>query len=565
MYFAAHAGADGAAGPEFSPRPQAGSPRVDAGAKHAEIPSSTIVLFARRVYLDTIGLLPTAAQVDAFVQDNSPDKRNRLVADLLADKTGYAEHWMSFWNDMLRNDYSGTGYIDGGRKQITAWLYNALYNNMPYNTFVATLIDPTPDCAGFINGIEWRGAVSASQRKEVQAAQNVTQIFLGLNFKCNSCHDSFISDWKLADSYGLAGVFADKPMEMYRCEKTTGEIAKVKFLYPQLGSIDGDAPRATKVKQLAALMTDERDGRLTRTIVNRLWARFFGTGIVEPVDEMDNRPWNADLLDWLASDLADHGYDIKRTIAMILTSRAYQMPTVGAHEAIDSKFVFRGPVVRRLSAEQFVDAISQLTGQWHGTPASGEALSLPQFALPAQWIWNIPGARQNAPPETIALKREFELPNKPTDAIVAVDADNAYELVINGKLASKGKDFTKPAILNISKFLVKGKNTFEVWATNDLMPDPKSAPSPDNPSPDNPAGFWLLASMHASDGKLIGDRYRQIVALGARMNRTSGNPLPKLARRPPQRGNLRVISPRRKSRSPIASTTPARSGRRTTS
>ena len=102
------------------------------------------------------------------------------------------------------------------------WLYNALYNNMPYDQFVRTLIDPSPGAEGFINGIIWRGAVSASQGKEVQAAQTVTQVFLGLNFKCNSCHDSFISDWKLADSYGLAGVFADKPMEMYRCEMPRG-------------------------------------------------------------------------------------------------------------------------------------------------------------------------------------------------------------------------------------------------------------------------------------------------------------------------------------------------------
>jgi mono/diheme cytochrome c family protein len=454
--------------------------------------------YARRVYLDIVGLIPTAQQVETFVNDSSPDKREKLVNSLLANNEKYAENWMSFWNDVLRNDYTGTGYIDGGRKQITAWLFKALYNNMPYDKFVASLVNPTPDCEGFINGIEWRGAVSASQRKEVQAAQNVTQIFLGLNFKCNSCHDSFISDWKLADSYGLAGVFADKPMEMYRCEKDTGQIAKIKFLYPQLGSIDESAPRTAKMKQLAALMTDKRDGRLTRTIVNRLWARFMGQGIVEPVDEMDQRPWDEDLLDWLASDFADHGYDVKRTITLILTSRAYQMPTVGMHEAIDSKYVFRGPVVRRMSAEQFVDAISEITGQWHGTPAAGEALSLPQFALPAQWIWDIPDAKEKAPPETIELKKEFELSEKPSDAIVAVDADNSYELVINGKLASRGKDFAKPAIINISKFLARGTNRFEVWATNDPMPDPKPSPSPDNP-----AGFWLLASMHDHDGNLV--------------------------------------------------------------
>jgi hypothetical protein len=82
-------------------------------------------LFARRVYLDSIGLLPTSAQVEAFLADSTTDKREKLVASLLADNQKYAEHWMSFWNDCLRNDYQGTGYIDGGRKQITGWLYRA--------------------------------------------------------------------------------------------------------------------------------------------------------------------------------------------------------------------------------------------------------------------------------------------------------------------------------------------------------------------------------------------------------------------------------------------------------
>ena len=86
-------------------------------------------LLIRRLTLDVLGELPTPAEVRAFVADQSPDKRERLVAQLLADDRRYAEHWLTFWNDLLRNDYHGTGYIDGGRKQITAWLYAALANN----------------------------------------------------------------------------------------------------------------------------------------------------------------------------------------------------------------------------------------------------------------------------------------------------------------------------------------------------------------------------------------------------------------------------------------------------
>jgi hypothetical protein len=92
--------------------------------------------FMRRLYLDVVGLLPTPEQLDIFLADPAPDKRDRLVRRVLDDRRAYAEHWLTFWNDLLRNDYQGTGYIDGGRKQITRWLYRALLDNKPYDQFV---------------------------------------------------------------------------------------------------------------------------------------------------------------------------------------------------------------------------------------------------------------------------------------------------------------------------------------------------------------------------------------------------------------------------------------------
>ena len=113
------------------------------------------------------------------------------------DKSRYADHWLSFWNDLLRNDYEGTGYIDGGRQQITPWLYDALLTNKPLGQFVRDLIEPAAGAEGFVKGIVWRGSVNASQRPPIQAAQNLAQVFLGINLKCASCHDSFVSQWKL--------------------------------------------------------------------------------------------------------------------------------------------------------------------------------------------------------------------------------------------------------------------------------------------------------------------------------------------------------------------------------
>ena len=329
--------------------------------------------FARRAYLDLIGLLPTPAELRDFESDTTTDKREKLARKLLDDRRRYTEHWLTFWNDCLRNDYTGTGYIDGGRKQITGWLQRALYDNMPYDEFVRSLVAPTTENEGFIKGIVWRGVVNASQTPPVQAAQNVSQIFLGINLKCASCHDSFISDWKLADAYGLAGIFADEPIEMHRCDKPIGQTAPLKFLYPELGSIDPQAKRDERQKQVAALLTSPQNGRFARTMVNRLWARLMGRGLVEPVDEMDNPPWNADLLDWLANDFVEQRYDVKQLLLRIVTSRAYQLPSVGVENSANSEFVFHGPSVRRMSAEQFVDAISTLTGSWQTTPATTPA------------------------------------------------------------------------------------------------------------------------------------------------------------------------------------------------
>ena len=348
--------------------------------------------FARRAYLDVLGLPPTASQLEEFLVDRLPDKRTRLVKRLLADDLNYADHWLSFWNDLLRNDYTGTGYIDGGRKQITNWLYNALLTNKPYNEFVAELVNPTPASEGFMRGIVWRGSVNASMTPQMQAAQNVSQVLMGVNLKCAACHDSFVSDWSLADAYGFAAVFADKPLEMVHCDKPTGQIATPRFIYPQLGTIDEKAPTEQRLKRLAELMTAPNNGRLPRTVVNRLWAKLIGRGLVEPLDDMEQTAWDADLLDWLAEDLVANKYNLKRTLELILTSRAYQLPAIERPaEGDKSEYVFRGPYVRRLSAEQFADAVSSLSGQWADFPSSNEfdfsaGGKVVKFKLPG-WVW----------------------------------------------------------------------------------------------------------------------------------------------------------------------------------
>lgn len=458
--------------------------------------------YARRVYLDVIGLLPSPQELDEFVADKRADKRAQLVSKLLGDRVRYATHWLTFWNDLLRNDYKGAGFIDDGRKQISSWLFSVLATNLPYDRFVAQLVDPTPESEGFINGISWRGAVNASQLPPMQAAQSIGQVFMGVNLKCASCHDSFINDYTLADAYGLAAIYATNKLEIAECDKPTGKFAKVKFLYSELGDIDGTLPKKERTKRLAEILTSKQDGRLTRTVVNRLWAKFMGRGLVEPVDEMDAPAWNPDVLDWLAEDLAANGYDLQRTMRWILTSRAYQLPAVSLGEQEEKTFAFHGPAIRRLSAEQFRDALGELTGVWYEKPAAsfdfsgGKSNRVPATA---RWIWSEAGAETKSLAETIYFRKTFTLESLPAEAFAAVACDNSFTLYVNGKQAATGKDFTKPNFVDLKPHLRAGENVIAVAAVNHT-PDnkPPAAGATPKESDANPGGLFFAARLRGA-------------------------------------------------------------------
>lgn len=319
--------------------------------------------FLRRISLDLIGLVPSTEALEKFTKDPRKNKREIWIRKLITQKDDYTLHWLSFWNDALRNDYTGTGYITGGRRNITTWLFNSLKSNKPYDQFVKELLNPTDESNGFIEGIKWRGVVNASQRTEMQAAQNVSQVFLGLNLKCTSCHNSFISDWKLTDAYAFANIFADTSLEINRCDKPTGKFTGARMLWKELGAIDSSAKREEKLAQLATNMVQASNGRFYRTIVNRIWAQLMGRGLIEPVDVMDNEAWSQDLLDWMAFNFQKNNSDIKELLFLITSSNTYQLPSVSFNDAskiISPQYVFKGRLRKRMSAEQFADAASTI-------------------------------------------------------------------------------------------------------------------------------------------------------------------------------------------------------------
>ena len=323
--------------------------------------------FARRAYLDVVGLLPTVQQLEGFARDADPDRRGKLVDSLLSDRQGYAEHWMTFWNDLLRNDEQIT--VGGQRRPITGWLYASLQENKPLDLFVAELLNPGDDGpTGYLRGVRWLGRVNASQTPPMQAAQNVAQVFLASSIRCASCHNSFINPWKLEDAYGLASFFVPLDLEMHRCDRPTGKRAPPKFLFPGLGEVAPDADLASRRLAVAQMVTRPRNGRFAQAMVNRLWKRLLGRGLSEPVDDFDTQPPSSDLLEWLAYDFMGHDYDVKHTLRLILRSRLYQAPVAGSPPlgAWEGP-VLIGPSGRRLTSEQFLDAVAQVTGSWPQT------------------------------------------------------------------------------------------------------------------------------------------------------------------------------------------------------
>jgi hypothetical protein len=429
--------------------------------------------FVRRAYLDIIGILPTPEQLNSFLKDESPSKKTKLIDQLLAQDVSYADHWLTFWNDLLRNDYTGTGFITGGRKQITTWLYNALKGNMPYDQMTRELIDAKPDAAGFINGIKWRGSVNASQTRDMQFAQNVSQVFLGINMKCASCHDSFIDRWTLQEAYDLAAVFSEEPLELERCDIPTGKMATPKWMFPEIGQIDPKANRNERLKQLAKLMTHPDNGRFTRTLVNRIWAQLMGRGIVHPVDAMHTKPWSEDLLDFLAVQFSQDGYDLRKFLKFVMTSEAYRSQSDRLKSSPGEEYVYKGPVPKRMTAEQLMDTIWQVTGTNPNQPEAkvdrspkttprsvSESKDLPKIEkITAKWIW--------APdPQTrkVKLRTSIDLEKQPAFSSLLATCDNAFSLQVNGKFVTSSREWTRPAYHEVSDFFKAGKNLIEVNA-----------------------------------------------------------------------------------------------------
>ena len=266
----------------------------------------------------------------------------------------------------------------------TDFIYESFLANKPYDLMVAELLDPTlpghkksstANANGKINVI---GFIRNDDHKDtLQTAANTAQVFLGTGMKCASCHNHFLNkEWPQKRFTAFAGLFGTNDLELIRCEKHSGQFVAAAFPFEL-----PDAPAAPppdmdgRLHYLTTLLIDPVNPRFAKTIVNRLWKRYLGLGLFEPVDDfrLDRPASHPELLDWLADDFMRHNYDIKHTIRLILTSRAYQLrynPALEDHFDVqkpDEPRYARSPSLRRLTAEQFIDSIHKAAAKtWNG-------------------------------------------------------------------------------------------------------------------------------------------------------------------------------------------------------
>jgi hypothetical protein len=333
--------------------------------------------FLRRATFDLIGLPPTAEECRNFFADTRPDKRARVV-DALLQRSEYADVWATEWAGWLKligDTNSGSGTDHKAAYAYFEWLVEQFRNNVPLNEFVrrqvaskgSTFLQPETNLYTMLPD-------AGASPKAI--AQDVAQLFTGIRIQCAECHNHPFDRWTMDDYYGFVSFFtglrrkvASEPREFYIYNDPAAAPAKhllderpvpAKFLGGAEAPAGLGEPRAV----LAEWLTASENTLFSRNMANRIWAHFFGRGIVDPIDDfrVTNPPSNGPLLEALARRLVELGYDQKKLIREIVLSRTYQASArTNASNREDDRFFSRA-LVRRLSAVQALDAVSMATG-----------------------------------------------------------------------------------------------------------------------------------------------------------------------------------------------------------
>jgi hypothetical protein len=348
--------------------------------------------FLRRVSLDLIGTLPTEAEARAFLADTRPDKRARLIDDLL-QREEYADYWAMRWSDLLRVDRDTV--TPAGAVAMTRWLRRQFADNRPYDAMVRDILTARGSTTE-----EGPAAIYRALTTPEEMSRSFSQVFLGVRIQCAQCHHHPSERWGQEDYFALAGFFTGIGRKNLPGGTTRLFVQKgTEMLHPRtrtpvparaLGAASADftgTPDRRAV--LARWMTAPDNPYFARALANRLWAHYFGRGLVEPLDDLrvTNPATNEPLLDALAQHLRDSRYDVKAFTRTLLNSRLYQLssqPTSGIDEQN-----FSHARARAMPAEVLLDAICQATGsaeKFNGWPRGYRAVQVWDNRMPSYFF-----------------------------------------------------------------------------------------------------------------------------------------------------------------------------------
>jgi hypothetical protein len=355
----------------------------DLNARHTTLtPLCDDLTFLRRVYLDTVGVVPTLEEIRAFEADRSPDKRAKLIDRLLTDPR-WADNWIGYWQDVLAENPNIINPTLNNTGPFRWWIYESLYDNKPMDLFVTELLR----MKGSVRFGGPAGFGVAAQNDSPFAAKGtiVAAAFLGVEMKCARCHDSPANQSTQQDLFEVAAMLGTKPITLpatstvpldkihtggrkplIQVTLKSGTVIEPRWPFPEFAderlatavAENADDPR----DRLAALITAPQNERFAQVIANRVWKRLMGRGIVEPIDDWEKgKPTHPELLRWLGRELVRSGYDAKHLARLILNSHAYQRATDSSLK--QTGVLFASPAARRLEAEQVVDALFAATGK----------------------------------------------------------------------------------------------------------------------------------------------------------------------------------------------------------
>ncbi len=328
--------------------------------------------FLRRAFLDTIGTLPTADEARAFLADSSADKRDRLIDSLLT-RPEFVDYWTYKWADVLL--ISGQRLRPKALEAYYQWVHKRVAENRPWDQFVREIVTSTGST--FDNGA---ANFYALHQDPEDMAETVAQAFMGLSINCAKCHNHPLEKWTNDQYYAFANLFSRVRAKGWGGDYRSGDGLRIVYsdtqgelIQPSRGAPQAPCPldgqpvafEATEDRRLAVAdwLTSPKNPYFTRAIVNRVWANFFGVGLVEAVDDLrlTNPASNEELLAAAARFLIEQKYDLKELMRAILQSETYQRASETLSENKADERFYSHYYPRRLKAEVLLDAIAQVT------------------------------------------------------------------------------------------------------------------------------------------------------------------------------------------------------------